>query len=298
MAILRVDPNCSITYTNIKTCVLNIFQKCPECKPNKTAMHAQAGDVANIAMVLQAHLRRLATGHEHEKEQEKARSSLSHCPELLENASGKSELPQAQEPPAVAYRDVKSLSSFELRGHILVRNQSDASETSPSQDSSGLPTMSFMLGMRTSSGSGSATASALQKAEALAATIPALRASQKAAEKAKAEEKAKAKALEKVKAKATEKVKAKATEKVKAKATAKATSQKAAGKVKQQILKKPIKAPAHHVTKQCAKGWVLHTITRSATSKQGGSTYNQYTSPKGGKRIRTLVAAQELGFIG
>ena len=82
MAILRVDPNCSITYSNIKSCVLNIFQKCPECKPNKSPMHAQAGDVANIAMVLQAHLRRLATGHEHEKEQENARSSLSHSPEI------------------------------------------------------------------------------------------------------------------------------------------------------------------------------------------------------------------------
>ena len=65
MALLEVDPKATIVYLDIKQAVVNTLLAIPEAKIDKNdPINDQAGRIARRAIVIQNHLRKLATGRE------------------------------------------------------------------------------------------------------------------------------------------------------------------------------------------------------------------------------------------
>jgi hypothetical protein len=317
-AILAVDPTCAIKYCEIKKAVLSVFHKQPDCKPNsRQSMHDQAAEIAHWSMAIMAHLRRLAVGYDCKREQEKAKQALSVHPVLYEKlfkgigiiAEGlkQGRRPQAdehaEEPERASSSSQSSCEraaaarvhrrpSFEMttefKSHVLVRHKSSESESMPTQDDDGFPSMSFMGPAATKT-----PCPRELEADLLAAQVPAMRVGEKKATKAKAAAK---KALKKAEKAALKIINAPAKKhklKVKKVSKKKIVKKKILKHAvdKKKILKEP--SSSNHVTKECDGGWVLHTFTRTS-----GTNYHEYAPPNGGGRLRTLIAAKEMGFTG
>ena len=83
MALLEVDPKATIVYLDIKQAVVNTLLAIPEAKIDKNdPINDQAGRIARRAIVIQNHLRKIATGREAPYVYQKCLEECDNHPEL------------------------------------------------------------------------------------------------------------------------------------------------------------------------------------------------------------------------
>ena len=170
MAMLVVSPHASINYSDLKAAITNVLMAIPEAKVKKGGdISSQGGDIADRGVVLQSHLRRLATGSESEALMKKATLELNSYPSLLKCLRNMvsivkvawSEMGVRSPSPS----PTRTEASVSKAGHVLLMSGSE-DDSDVTVGSDGMPCYGFLKGGKKSAPPSEGDA------DALAGSIP------------------------------------------------------------------------------------------------------------------------------
>ncbi len=153
--LLQVDPSASIVYLDIKQAATNVLLNNPESKPGTGSIEEQAGKIANVGIVLQNHLRKLAVNEGCEETFAKCMKELADDPEAsgrLQEMVGVVKMawsipaapdakPKPEQPPML-----RTPADTDMNEFVNSFCYPQTSEDELSTDSKGIPSFSFLPG--------------------------------------------------------------------------------------------------------------------------------------------------------